>query len=112
MENTALNQIISQLKELGLTTHEALTYTTLLTHPNITASALCNQTKIPDSKIYYALDSLSKKGMISSTTEHPLNLSPHRTRRSYHKPQTATKRRVRREDEAGRCHHKQIDAHL
>ena len=71
MEDTALNQIISQLKELSLTTHEALTYTTLLTHPNITASALCNQTKIPDSKIYYALDSLSKKGMISIQQSTP-----------------------------------------
>jgi len=71
MEDAALNQIIAQLKELGLTTHEALTYTTLLTHPNITASALCNQTKIPDSKIYYALDSLSKKGMISIQQSTP-----------------------------------------
>jgi sugar-specific transcriptional regulator TrmB len=65
MENAALNPIVSQLKELGLTTHEALTYITLLTHPNMTANTLCNETKIPDSKIYYALDGLSKKGMLS-----------------------------------------------
>jgi len=36
----------------------------LLTHPNITASVLCKETGIPDSKIYYALDGLSKKGML------------------------------------------------
>jgi sugar-specific transcriptional regulator TrmB len=41
-----------------------LTYLTLLTHPNITAGALCKETGIPDSKIYYALDGLSKKNML------------------------------------------------
>jgi sugar-specific transcriptional regulator TrmB len=33
-------------------------------HPNITAGMLCKETGIPDSKIYYALDGLSRKGMI------------------------------------------------
>jgi sugar-specific transcriptional regulator TrmB len=56
--------MVSRLKELELPTHEALVYVTLLTHPNITASALCKETGIPDSKIYYALDGLSKKGML------------------------------------------------
>jgi HTH-type transcriptional regulator, sugar sensing transcriptional regulator len=71
MENTATNQITLQLKELSLTTHEALTYITLLTHPNMTANTLCTETKIPDSKIYYALDSLSKKGMITIQQSTP-----------------------------------------
>jgi sugar-specific transcriptional regulator TrmB len=71
MEDTATNQITLQLKELGLTTHEALTYITLLTHPNITANTLCNETKIPDSKIYYALDGLSKKGMLTTQQSTP-----------------------------------------
>jgi sugar-specific transcriptional regulator TrmB len=71
MEDTATNQITLQLKELGLTTHEALTYITLLTHPNMTANALCNETKIPDSKIYYALDNLSKKGMLTIQQSTP-----------------------------------------
>jgi sugar-specific transcriptional regulator TrmB len=56
--------MVSRLKELGTSTHEALIYITLLTHPNITASTLCKETEIPDSKIYYALDGLSKKGML------------------------------------------------
>ena len=63
-ETTVRDRIVSRLKELGLSTHEALAYTTLLTHPNMTASTLCKETNIPDSKIYYALDGLSKKGMI------------------------------------------------
>jgi len=64
METTVRDQIVSRLKELGLSTHEALAYVTLLTHPNITATTLCKETNIPDSKIYYSLDGLTKKGML------------------------------------------------
>lgn len=64
MEAAARDRMVSRLKELGLSTHEALAYTTLLTHPSVTASTLCKETNIPDSKIYYALDGLSKKGML------------------------------------------------
>ena len=71
MEDVALTQIVFELKELGLSTHEALTYTTLLTKPNMTANALCTETKIPDSKIYYTLDSLSKKGMVTIQQSTP-----------------------------------------
>jgi sugar-specific transcriptional regulator TrmB len=56
--------MISRLKELELPTHEAMAYVTLLTHSNMTAGALCKETGIPDSKIYHALDGLSKKGML------------------------------------------------
>jgi len=63
-ETVARDRIVSRLKELELPTHEALTYVTLLTHPNMTAGVLCKETGIPDSKIYYALDGLSKKGML------------------------------------------------
>jgi len=56
--------MVSRLKELGMSTHEALVYITLLAHSNTTASALCKETGIPDSKIYYALDGLTKKGML------------------------------------------------
>jgi len=64
LETVAQNRIISRLKELGLSQHEALAYATLLTHSSMTASTLCKETGIPDSKIYYALDGLSKKGML------------------------------------------------
>lgn len=63
-ETHAKGKILSQLKELGLSTHEAVTYVTLLAHPNISASTLCKETGIPDSKIYFGLDGLLKKGMI------------------------------------------------
>ena len=63
-ETVARDRIVSRLKELELPTHEALIYVTLLTHPNIPAGVLCKETGIPDSKIYYALDGLSEKGML------------------------------------------------
>jgi sugar-specific transcriptional regulator TrmB len=37
----------------------------------MTASALCRETGIPDSKIYYALDGLSKKGMLIVQKSNP-----------------------------------------
>ena len=64
LEEASRGRIVSRLKELGLSTPEALTYVTLLANPRSTASTLCKETLIPDSKIYYALDGLSKKGMI------------------------------------------------
>jgi len=71
IEKTVRDRIVSRLKELGLSTHEALVYVTLLSHPDVTASTLCKETSIPDSKIYYALEGLSKKGMILVQQSNP-----------------------------------------
>jgi sugar-specific transcriptional regulator TrmB len=70
-ETVAQDRVVSRLKELGLSTHEALAYFTLLKHSNITASTLCKETGIPDSKIYYALDGLSKKNMVMVQRGNP-----------------------------------------
>ena len=75
-EATLRDRMISQLKELELTTSEAAAYVALLTHPNITASTLCKETSIPDSKIYYALDALLRKGMIKIQQGNPNLYSP------------------------------------
>lgn len=40
-------------------------------HSKMTASELCKETGIPDSKIYYALDGLSKKGMLTVQKGNP-----------------------------------------
>jgi sugar-specific transcriptional regulator TrmB len=64
LEESVKSRIVSRLKEIGLSTNEAVAYIALLAHPRSTASALCKETGVPDSKIYYTLDSLSKKGMI------------------------------------------------
>ena len=71
MKTVARDRAVSRLKGLGLSTHEALTYVTLLTHSNVTASALCKETGIPDSKIYYTLEGLSKKGMLMVQRGNP-----------------------------------------
>lgn len=57
--------IVSKLKMLGLSTYAAKAYLTLLFHPHTSAGFLCKETSIPDSKIYYALDELSRKEMIA-----------------------------------------------
>jgi len=63
--------MVSRLKELELSTYEALTYLTLLTHSDTTASTLCKETGIPDSKIYFALDGLANKGMLVVQRSNP-----------------------------------------
>jgi sugar-specific transcriptional regulator TrmB len=70
-ETVARDRLVSRLKELELSTHEALIYVTLLAHPRTTASTLCKETGIPDSKIYYALDGLSKKNMLMVQKGNP-----------------------------------------
>lgn len=55
---------ISELKSLGLSTYEALTFHALATHREMTAADLCKETGIPDSKIYQTLAGLEEKGMI------------------------------------------------
>jgi len=56
--------LISELKALDLSSIAAKTYLALLYRPSASAGFLCNETGVPDSKIYYALNELSKKGMI------------------------------------------------
>ncbi len=65
------DRIIAHLKELELSTYEATIYATLIAHPTMTASALCKETGIPDTKIYYALEGLSEKGMLTVRKGNP-----------------------------------------
>ncbi len=70
-KNIPRDRIITRLKELELSTYEATVYATLLSHPTMTASALCKETGIPDTKIYYALEGLSEKGMLTVQMGNP-----------------------------------------
>ena len=70
-ETVARDRIAERLKNLDLSTHEALVYATLLNHSSMTASALCKETGISDTKIYYALDGLSEKGMLTVRNANP-----------------------------------------
>ncbi|HLN90014.1 MAG TPA: helix-turn-helix domain-containing protein [Candidatus Binatia bacterium] len=75
-EIVARDRIVSSLKNLDLSTHEAEAYATLLVHPNLTASVLCKETGISDTKIYYALDGLSEKGMLVVRNANPKVYKP------------------------------------
>src|SRR5512137_185333 len=75
-EAAARDRIAERLKNLGLSTHEAEVYTSLLNHPTMTASALCKETGISDTKIYYALDGLSEKGMLVVRNANPKVYKP------------------------------------
>lgn len=60
----ATRSILNGLRDLGLTTYESQAYLTLIRNPNISATQLCNEAGIPDSKIYFALEELQKKGLV------------------------------------------------
>jgi sugar-specific transcriptional regulator TrmB len=70
-ETLVRDRLVSQLKELDLSTYEAAIYLTLLSHAKITASTLCKETGIPDSKIYFALNGLATKGMLVTQKSNP-----------------------------------------
>lgn len=63
-KKTVIEEFSPKLNDLGLSSHETKAYLTLLFHSPSSAGSLTKKTSIPDSKIYYALDSLAKKGMI------------------------------------------------
>lgn len=58
------DQVITRLRELGLTGYAAKAYATLLSEPELSAGRICKETGIPDSKIYYALDELIKHHLV------------------------------------------------
>lgn len=60
----ATRSILGALRELGLSTYEAEAYLTLIRNPNISATQVCNEAGIPDSKVYFALEELQKKGLV------------------------------------------------
>jgi HTH-type transcriptional regulator, sugar sensing transcriptional regulator len=70
------DRIIARLKELELSTYEATIYAALIIHPTMTASALCKETGIPDTKIYYALEGLEEKGMLTIRKGNPKIYQP------------------------------------
>ncbi len=64
LKKEATKSILNGLRELDLTTYEAQSYLALIQNPNISATQLCNEAGIPDSKIYFALEELQKKGVV------------------------------------------------
>jgi sugar-specific transcriptional regulator TrmB len=67
----ATKSILNALRELGLTTYEAQAYLALIPNPDISATQLCNEAGIPNSKIYFALEELQKKGLVIASEGVP-----------------------------------------
>ena len=57
-------QLLSRLRELGLSGYAAKAYLTLLVEPDLSAGSICRETGIPDSKIYYALEELARRHLV------------------------------------------------
>lgn len=67
----ATRSMLNALRDLGLTTYEAQAYLALIRNQNVSATQLCNETGIPDSKIYFALEELQRKGLVVVTEGVP-----------------------------------------
>ena len=61
--------MLEELQELGLSKNEATIYLYLLQHPSSTTGPIIKETKIVNSRIYYALHTLIEKGLVSYTTQ-------------------------------------------
>ncbi len=57
-------ETVSKLRELGLTSYGARAFLAIVESQPISATGICEKTRIPDSKIYYALKELEEKRLI------------------------------------------------
>ncbi len=64
------------LRFLGLSSNEVKAYITLLQGGSMTASEVSRQARIPYSKVYDALESLRKKGLVSQQRSRPVVFTP------------------------------------
>lgn len=66
-----MEHIVKKLEKIGLTSNEAIMYTTLLEHTDSTATQLSRKTGITRTNTYAILDSLSAKGLATLTAKEP-----------------------------------------
>jgi sugar-specific transcriptional regulator TrmB len=71
-----MEQILSSLSKLGLTSFEAKAYLSLLERGNVTGYELSKQSGIPSSKIYSVLNALIKKEFITPLESRPIRYLP------------------------------------
>lgn len=64
LTSEASKSVLNELRNLGLTTYEAQAYLALIRNQDVSATQLCTEASIPDSKIYFALEELHKKGLV------------------------------------------------
>ena len=62
--NSIKAEIVSKLRQLGLSSYGARAFLAVLESQPVSATTICKNTSIPDSKIYYALKELEDKKLI------------------------------------------------
>ena len=63
------NNIVSVLEKLGLSENEALLYFTMLKRPKSTVQELATRSSFPRTMLYYVLNQLSRKGLVSTSKD-------------------------------------------
>lgn len=63
------NNIVHILEKLGLGENEALLYSTMLKHPKSTVQELATRSPFPRTMLYYVLNGLSQKGLVSTSKD-------------------------------------------
>ena len=58
------SEAVSRLRELGLSSYAARAFLAIVEGQPISATGICEKTRIPDSKIYYALKEMEEKKLI------------------------------------------------
>lgn len=63
------NNIVSVLEKLGLGENEALLYSVMLRHPKSTVQELTTRSTFPRTMLYYVLNQLTQKGLVSTSKD-------------------------------------------
>ncbi len=69
-------KILDKLSELGLNRYEAMAYTTLLKHDEITAYEISKSSGVPQSKVYEVMKKLTDKGLAMALGLNPVKYTP------------------------------------
>jgi len=67
MNKRPKNNISRTLQELGLSENEALLYSVMLRHPKSTVRELATRSPFPRTMLYYVLNQLMQKGLVSAS---------------------------------------------
>lgn len=71
LEEEEIEEIVNQLRSIGLNTYEATAYLNLALHEPLPATKLADYSDIPRSKIYETLNSLEAKGLVIKKMGRP-----------------------------------------
>lgn len=73
--NGNAEKVVGLLRKCGLTEYESKTYFTLLLMERAKMWDLSKKSSVPQSKIYWVMDSLERKGLVRQVEEFPKTVS-------------------------------------